>query len=248
MGPEGDKTPPRQNVRYVWDSQKLSWVEVTEAPTQEAQVEPAIEVNAESVPVEAISGESALAEGVAAEAAAEASALEYKGVWVRLLAGLIDFVVLSILAVIIRIIVARVGHVAAIPTYVVLVYGLIYFGGFWWWRGQTLGKMVIGAKVVRIDGRPIGAERAFLRFLLYQMPIYSPVVFVASRVTGWFTFILPIAGLAAIALIPRKRGIHDLIAGTCVINTRAPAPQPEEVEATVEVEADESGPGTSDEG
>jgi len=72
MGPEGDNTPPRQNVRYVWDAQKLSWVEVTETPTEEAQVEPATEVSAEPVPVEAISAESALAEGVAAEAAAEA--------------------------------------------------------------------------------------------------------------------------------------------------------------------------------
>ena len=247
MDPEADKTTPRQDVRYVWDAQKLKWVEVTEpVPTEEAQVEPATEVNAEPIPVEAISGESALAEGVVAEAAAEALALEYKGVWIRLGAALIDFVALSIIAVIMRIIIGRVGHVAVIPTYVVLAYGLVYFGGFWWWRGQTPGKMVIGAKVVRTDGRPIGVGRAFLRYLLYLVPIYGPIPLLASLITGWFTFILPIVGLVAIALSRQKRGIHDLIAGTCVVNTRARVLQPEEVETAAPGEADEEGPGTSD--
>jgi len=248
MGPEGDKTPPGQNVRYVWDAQKLSWVEVTEAPTEEAPVDPAIEVNAEPVPVEAISGESVLVEGVAAEVEAEAVALEYKGVLIRLGAALIDFVALTILGVIIRAILVRVGHVTTVPTYVVLAYGLIYFGGFWWWRGQTLGKMVIRAKVVRTDGRPIGVGTAFLRYLFYLVPIYGPIVFFANRLTAWFTLILPIIGLVAIGLTRQKRGIHDLVAGTCVINTRAPAPQPEEFETAVPEEADETEPGTSDQG
>jgi uncharacterized RDD family membrane protein YckC len=256
MGPDGDRTPPGQNVRYVWDDQKLSWVAVTETPTEEAQIEPATEVNSEPVPVEAISGESALVEGVAVEAEAEAVALEYKGALIRLAAALIDFVLLTIVGWILRIIIGRVGGVQHMPEYVVLSYGLIYFGGFWWWRGKTPGKMVIGAKVVRTDGSPVGMERAFLRFLFYLVPIYGPIVFFTSLVSAWFTFALPIVGLLSIFFSRQRRGIHDLIAGTCVVNTRARATQPEEFETEVEteaeaaipVEADESGPGTSDQG
>jgi uncharacterized RDD family membrane protein YckC len=246
MGPEDGKSVPKQDVRYVWDPQELTWVSVTETPTEEAGVEPAIGVGAEPVPGEAISEEQATEEGVAPEAEAEAVALEYKGVWIRLGAAIIDFIVLTIIGVIIRFIVSRIGHVAAEPSYIVLAYGLLYFGGFWWWRGQTPGKMIIGAKVIRTDGRAVGVGRAFLRYIFYLVPIYGPIVFFANSVTAWFTFVLPIVGLIAMVLNRQRRGIHDLIAGTCVINTRVRAQPPEEVEADVSEEADESGTGTSE--
>jgi uncharacterized RDD family membrane protein YckC len=242
MEPEKDNTPQQQNVKYVWDPEKLAWVEVSVTTIEDAPVEPAAEVRAEPLQEEAIIAEEAApVEGVAAEVEAEAVTVQYRGTWSRLGAALVDWIALSIISIIIRIILGRVGHIAGIPVYVVLAYGLVYFVGFWWWRGQTPGKMLIGARVVRTDGRPLGVDRAFLRYLFYLAPIYTPIVFFANLITGWLTFALPIVGLVAIALSRQKRGIHDLIAGTCVISTRAPAVEPEEIETAELEEADESG-------
>jgi ribosomal protein uL22 len=173
---------------------------------------------------------------------------EYKGVWIRLVAALIDFVILDIIGTIIH---YSVGHVVAIPSFILPIYGLVYFVGFWWWRGQTPGKMIIGARVVRTDGRPVGVDRAFLRYLFYLVPLFAPITFLANSVTIWLTYILPIVGLVVTGLTRQKRGIHDLIAGTCVINTRVRLPEPEEVEAVATAEpeqGDDSPPDTQGRG
>ena len=42
---------------------------------------------------------------------------------------------------------------------------LAYFIGFYVWRGTTLGGLVLGLKVVRLDGRPIDFACALVRGL-----------------------------------------------------------------------------------
>jgi uncharacterized RDD family membrane protein YckC len=69
--------------------------------------------------------------------------------------------------------------------------------------GATIGKMLIGARIVLGDGSPIGYRRAALRWL-------------AARVSDFFCF----AGYLLIALRPDKRALHDLLAGTRVIYKR----------------------------
>ena len=66
--------------------------------------------------------------------------------------------------------------------------------------GATLGKMAIGARIVLLDGAPIGYRRAAWRWL-------------AARVSDLFFF----AGYVLIALRADKRALHDLLAGTRVI-------------------------------
>jgi uncharacterized RDD family membrane protein YckC len=66
--------------------------------------------------------------------------------------------------------------------------------------GATLGKMAIGARIVLLDGSPIGYRRAAWRWL-------------AARVSDLFFF----AGYVLIALRADKRALHDLLAGTRVI-------------------------------
>jgi uncharacterized RDD family membrane protein YckC len=69
--------------------------------------------------------------------------------------------------------------------------------------GQTLGKRVLGVRVVDESGEPIGYVRALARGL-------------ATLVAG-----LPLGlGLAAAGLRRDRRGLHDLLAGTRVIRTR----------------------------
>ncbi len=69
--------------------------------------------------------------------------------------------------------------------------------------GATVGKMAIGARIVLLDGSPIGYWRAALRWL-------------AARVSDLFCF----AGYLLIVIRGDKRALHDLLAGTRVIYKR----------------------------
>jgi len=69
--------------------------------------------------------------------------------------------------------------------------------------GATVGKMAIGARIVRFDGSPLGYWRAALRWL-------------AARVSDFFCF----AGYLIIPLRADKRALHDLLAATRVIYKR----------------------------
>ena len=90
-------------------------------------------------------------------------------------------------------------------------FSLFYFIGYWAWCGQTPGKMVAGIKVTRQDSRPIGLARAVLRYLIGYSIHYALI----------FPFVIPAVGLLiVIALNKQKRGVHDLIANTCVVKTQ----------------------------
>lgn len=190
--------------RYVWDADKRTWV----GPS-----EPAREEGLEEVP----------AEGAAVETEVEAEELEYRGAWIRLIAFIIDAVVLVIILVIIR------GSIteSAFQSYLALAVILIYFAGFWAWRGQTPGKMVIGAKVVKTNGQPIGVGRAILRSICYM--VYFFVLGYAGGFGGEevsaeraiIALLLVIFFLLIITAFSRtKRGPHDWIASTCVVRSR----------------------------
>ena len=76
------------------------------------------------------------------------------------------------------------------PLYVVL---------FHWLWGQTMGKIVVGARVVTLDGGALSLSRAL------------------GRALAWGVAVLPLGlGLALAALRRDRRGLHDLIAGTRV--------------------------------
>ena len=79
----------------------------------------------------------------------------------RLVAYLLDIIVISILAGILYAISKPLGNVAG------LVIGLVYFSYFdGSARGQTLGKMALGIRVIDFrGGGPIGIGRGFIRWL-----------------------------------------------------------------------------------
>jgi uncharacterized RDD family membrane protein YckC len=79
----------------------------------------------------------------------------------------------------------------------------LFYVGFWTWRGQTPGKMIVGIKIVRCDSSSINIGRAFLRVLGYLVS----------------AFILYI-GFIMIAGDGKKQGLHDKIADTIVIKVR----------------------------
>lgn len=76
--------------------------------------------------------------------------------------------------------------------------------------GRTLGKYVVGLRVVGEDGVPVGFGRAFFREVLVK----GVVLAIASGITGGLAFL-------ADALWPfvddRNRALHDLVSGTRVV-------------------------------
>jgi hypothetical protein len=72
-----------------------------------------------------------------------------------------------------------------------------------WWGGRTPGKYLLGIRVVRLSGEPIGLWYAFERFGGYA----------AGLATGLFGFV-------QLYWDPNRQAIHDRVARTVVIRTR----------------------------
>lgn len=76
----------------------------------------------------------------------------------------------------------------------------VYLLFFWAHTGQTPGKAQMGVRVVRLDGEMMSWPTALRRLLGYGLSILP--------------FLL---GFAWILIDDQRRGIHDRIAGTCVV-------------------------------
>jgi uncharacterized RDD family membrane protein YckC len=84
---------------------------------------------------------------------------------------------------------------------VVTVIGLAYFPWFWSRSGATPGMKMMRLRVVRdTDGGPISTGQAILRLIGY-----------------WISGLVLYLGYIWILIDKRRRGWHDLIAGTVVI-------------------------------
>jgi uncharacterized RDD family membrane protein YckC len=82
-----------------------------------------------------------------------------------------------------------------------LAMGAVYFTTLHRATGQTIGKALLGLRVLTIDLDRLGYFRALFRTLCYAL---------SSSFLGF--------GFLLVALTPRKRGWHDLLAGTCVVH------------------------------
>jgi len=146
-----------------------------------------------------------------------AIALEFAGFWRRFGAYIIDSIVLgAIFAFFEPLFWPDFGKIFDIPTsfdstvWLIQVESLaniisfilsgIYFVIFWAWRGQTLGMMVAGVKVIRTDGSCVDINRGIIRYL------------------GYLVSIIPLfLGFIWIAFDARKQGWHDKMADTYVV-------------------------------
>lgn len=79
-------------------------------------------------------------------------------------------------------------------------FSIFYLLFFWAHTGQTPGKAQMGVRIVRLDGEMMTWFVAFRRLIGYGVSI--------------FPFLL---GFSWILIDDQRRGIHDRIAGTCVI-------------------------------
>lgn len=83
----------------------------------------------------------------------------------------------------------------------ILIYCYIVLS--WFYFGATIGKQILGVKIIRIDGSKMSFSRCNLRFLAYFI---SLLVFFIGFVWIYWN--------------KQRRGWHDYIAGTVVIRTR----------------------------
>jgi uncharacterized RDD family membrane protein YckC len=158
------------------------------------------------------------------EGAAQPAAVRYAGFWIRVVARLIDGIILGVVAGILQ--VAILGSMITIPRIqpgtppdpaaFASMFGLIgvayllqlaisscYEGFFVAKLGATPGKMVIGVKVVRPDGSPVSLGRAFGRYF-------------AKILSGLALCI----GFIMVGFDSQKRSLHDMICDTRVVKSR----------------------------
>lgn len=136
----------------------------------------------------------------------------YAGFWVRFLAIIIDGILLGVITAALtpvwgpQVTVTGTGAAAdfevnATANALGTLVGLVYFVGFWAWRGQTVGMMPFNMQVVGVaDGKKIDVVRGLLRYV------------------GFIIAAIPLLiGLIWAAFDSRKQGWHDKIASTVVI-------------------------------
>jgi uncharacterized RDD family membrane protein YckC len=129
------------------------------------------------------------------------------GFWIRVVAAAIDFALFFVVETSYRAIARVTTGIDVRDTWTLtpMLWGftLLFAGAYttalhaaW---GQTLGKMIVGVRVVDLDGEPPAIGTALLRYVGYF----------ASLATVFLGYIM--AGLRN-----DKRALHDLIAGTRV--------------------------------
>lgn len=138
-----------------------------------------------------------------------AAPMNYAGFWIRVVAYIIDAIVLGIIG---GVLAAVFGVNYSDPNAVQssgargaqglsLLIAFIYFAGLWTAMGGSLGQRIFGMRIVDASsGAPIGFGKAVLRALgLY------------------ISFLICFVGVIWVAFDSRKQGWMDKIAGTVVI-------------------------------
>jgi uncharacterized RDD family membrane protein YckC len=85
---------------------------------------------------------------------------------------------------------------------------ILYHVIFWWLRGQTPGKWLLGIKVVALGGGRVALGRSLVRFggyLVSALPFYAGFLWILGS---------------------QRRGLHDRLARTEVVYTRPLARAP----------------------
>ena len=129
------------------------------------------------------------------------------GFWVRLVALAIDCVVFALVRFSLRLAARRIWRGSlddsVLLELTILLFTLAFAGIYMMLLhavgGQTIGKMLVGARVVLVDGDPVPLGASLIRFLGY---------FLSSFPLGF--------GYLMAGFRRDKRALHDLIAGTRV--------------------------------
>ena len=126
---------------------------------------------------------------------------EHAGFWMRVLAVLIDSILIGIVLAPITIALTGKGPTLTEGGLVNFLVPAVATIAFWNWKSATPGKMLLGFEIV--DARTLGKPAMSQWLLRYVGYIVSSVVF--------------LLGFAWVAIDERKQGWHDKIASTLVV-------------------------------
>jgi uncharacterized RDD family membrane protein YckC len=131
----------------------------------------------------------------------------FAGFWIRAVAAAVDLVVVALAQYSLGVVAGVVWGRQVEPSpplrstiaFFTLVFAVLYTAVLHAGPGQTVGKLLVGVRVVGLDGRPLGFGPALLRSLAGLLSL------------------LPLgAGFLMAGLRRDKRALHDLLAGSRV--------------------------------
>jgi len=144
-----------------------------------------------------------------------AAGVRYGGFWIRVVAAIIDHVILRIVVAPVGMIfggLGMAGMMTGLPHAGLAMLGggvtfILLFFGSWLYEAfmesssyqATLGKMIFGMKVTDLNGNRISFERATGRY-------FAKILSVMTLFIGYIM----------VGFTDRKQGLHDLLAGTLV--------------------------------
>jgi uncharacterized RDD family membrane protein YckC len=126
----------------------------------------------------------------------------YAGFWIRMLAFVVDAILLGlVVATILFLLTYAEGKMSILRVLIPALVCPLYFAAMWSSPMQaTLGQTLFRLRVIRVDGGAVSFMRGLWRVLGMVLA------------AGILAF-----GYIMIAFDERKRGLHDIIAGTCVV-------------------------------
>ncbi|TSB48060.1 RDD family protein [Alkalicoccobacillus porphyridii] len=142
----------------------------------------------------------------------------YAGFWVRLWAFLLDLIVVfSIQSIFINswflFLPDGFQSIGIFATQTFLYAGtfFVYFALMTKFYGKTVGKMVLGIKVVSSEGESLNWKQILFREGIVRL-MYHVVIFGIPYLFLWLYLF--------VAFVPAKKGLHDLVADTYVIHDK----------------------------
>jgi len=133
---------------------------------------------------------------LATAAIATSDTSQKAGFWIRLVAYLIDGVLLYVVNYILGLVLQDAGGIVS------FVVNIAYFVYFWSGQGggQTVGMRVFGLRVIRTDGSALTITQALIRWVGLLV-----------------SFLCLLIGVIWVAFDANKQGWHDKIASTYVV-------------------------------
>ena len=146
--------------------------------------------------------------------------MTYEGLVTRSIAFALDAAVINLIAIAVGAVVSLAVSVLSVPDWldtvllavggaVYLLWTVVYFATFWSTTGQTPGDRVMQIRVCLANGDRLTAGRSVVRLIaltLAAIPLF--------------------AGFVLILFDERRRGLHDMLAGTVVVASASPACTP----------------------
>jgi uncharacterized RDD family membrane protein YckC len=140
--------------------------------------------------------------------------MSYAGIGLRGVAAIVDVVVLFAIFWVVALVTGGTSEggfdMQGAPAFLGFLIGFLYYVASEAMYGATLGKMLLGLKVVKTDGSPIGWQASLIRNVL-------------RIVDGFFVYLI---GIILVMTSPTKQRLGDRVAGTVVVR-RGSVPQPE---------------------